>query len=246
LCKRRERSSFKKNVVHRDIAARNFLVHADGRIVIADFGVALDLEGSPISVALGVPINRRPPEALNFNYQLNLSYDIYGVGVLLFEIFTPISQIRDTPNLPSSYNANELWKSLPPNVAQIIKDCWLEEEKRPTIKEILDRLEAMQSEYKNSPNLDSFLSDYDVPECLEPENPSSGVSEPSANLQPFYGLMDHPFRATGGEFKDLTFEAKHENLDAKNFNKFVGLMPGVELNGGKYGNLTFKAHSTFK
>jgi len=77
-------------VIHRDLKPSNILIHADGRCVLADFGLARSTDGpSGLTMggfALGTPGYMPPEQALGST--LDPRADIYALGVIAFELLT--------------------------------------------------------------------------------------------------------------------------------------------------------------
>jgi Protein kinase domain len=91
-----------RGIVHRDLKPENLMVSSEGRMKIADFGIAkarnafqtggsLTAEGT----ALGTPNYMAPEQALA--EQVGTWTDIYAVGVMAFEIFVGRPPFADTP-----------------------------------------------------------------------------------------------------------------------------------------------------
>src|SRR6266702_3580234 len=84
-----------KGIIHRDLKPANILFHADGRVLLADFGLAkvlredADQEGSVLTstgIVLGTPEYLSPEQA--DGQALDHRSDIYSLGVLLFHMLT--------------------------------------------------------------------------------------------------------------------------------------------------------------
>ena len=72
-----------KGVVHRDIKPENLLLDRDGRVKIADFGIA-SLAGTTKEVS-GTPSYMAPEQA---NGSVDRRTDIYALGIVLYEMLT--------------------------------------------------------------------------------------------------------------------------------------------------------------
>lgn len=82
-----------RGVIHRDLKPANFLVHADGRLVLADFGIARMMQAGNISQGstltltgslLGTPSYMAPEMSLG--KQIDFRADIYELGIVIFQM----------------------------------------------------------------------------------------------------------------------------------------------------------------
>lgn len=76
-------------IIHRDIKPQNILVHADGHIKVADFGIARVAGSNTISTEDSVmgSVHYFSPEQAKGENVTNVS-DLYSVGVTLYEMMT--------------------------------------------------------------------------------------------------------------------------------------------------------------
>jgi len=77
-------------LVHRDVKPENVLVTADGRVKVADFGLARAISGNHLTVAdgalLGSPAYLAPEQVRDGTADART--DVYAAGIMLFELLT--------------------------------------------------------------------------------------------------------------------------------------------------------------
>lgn len=76
-----------KGVVHRDVKPSNVMVARDGRVVLSDFGLALDVEQGSMGEVFGTAHYIAPEQARRSSDAIPQS-DLYSLGVILYEILT--------------------------------------------------------------------------------------------------------------------------------------------------------------
>ena len=75
------------NIIHRDVKPANILMAEDGRILLTDFGLALDLQKGSSGEAFGSPKYIAPEQARNSTEVVPQS-DLYSLGIILYEMLT--------------------------------------------------------------------------------------------------------------------------------------------------------------
>lgn len=83
-----------QGIVHRDIKPENILIDMEGRVRIADFGLAMLLDRKPSDMTLtganqvmGTP-HYMAPEQMRGSHAIDQRADIYSLGVVFYELLT--------------------------------------------------------------------------------------------------------------------------------------------------------------
>jgi serine/threonine-protein kinase len=127
-------------IVHRDVKPSNVMVDQDGRMVLADFGLARSAQADTITAtgdALGTPLYMSPEQVLGQREEVDARSDVYGLGATLYELLCgrpPFRTddradlwrmvIRERPEDPRRWDP-----SLPEGPCRIAMQC-LEKERR--------------------------------------------------------------------------------------------------------------------
>lgn len=143
-----------KGFIHRDIKPANILLNKDRKPVLADFGIAVtecELRNEAVT-SIGT-LAYMSPEQLQTDGQIDSRTDVYGLGVVLYELLTgklPFSKptvcgLREEiltcdPPLPSSLNA-----AIPQELEHICLRCLSKrmDDRYPTAKSLSNDLKAL-------------------------------------------------------------------------------------------------------
>ncbi|KAG7570213.1 Protein kinase-like domain superfamily [Arabidopsis thaliana x Arabidopsis arenosa] len=131
-------------IVHRDLKSANCLLNK-GIVKICDFGLSRMMNGTTVedTEAAGTP-EWMAPELIR-NEPVTEKCDIFSFGVIMWELCTLSKPWKGVPKEKVIHIvANEGARLTLPEgpLRQLIADCWLEPEQRPSCKEIMHRLKT--------------------------------------------------------------------------------------------------------
>lgn len=84
----------KQGVVHRDVKPANIMINRDDRVVVTDFGLALDMGQGSMGQIFGTP-HYVAPEQVRHSADASPQSDIYSLGIVLYEMLTGILPFDD-------------------------------------------------------------------------------------------------------------------------------------------------------
>ncbi len=191
-------------VIHRDLKPANFLLHADGRLVLADFGIARIIEESTTTATtltrtgaiVGTPDYMAPEMARGET--IDYRVDIYELGIVLFQMLsghvpfsgsTPyavaIKHIQDP--LPSLQRGNP---AIPVMVDTVIQRATAKvpEDRYQSAKEMAQALRAASTMGNGVPAQAQVL----IPPPPPPPDRSTVPSEPARYVLPAQQSVPEP------------------------------------------------------
>ncbi|XP_022103983.1 epidermal growth factor receptor-like isoform X2 [Acanthaster planci] len=141
-----------KHLIHRDLAARNVLVQTAQQVKITDFGLAkfLDVDESEFQAQGGkMPIKWLALECIHHR-RFSHKSDVWSFGVTMWELMTfggkPYDGVRarDVPDLLEKGERLQQPPISTIDVYMLMVKCWmLDEESRPSFKQLSDELGRM-------------------------------------------------------------------------------------------------------
>lgn len=151
--------SRKPEVFHRDLKSSNCLVDENLRIKLCDFGISKIYEQShQLSTNSSSTCFWMAPEFLIDGIFTNKS-DIYSLAILFWEIFArdtvPYKNLNEVNFLIGEPEILKKRPLMPKNInieiKELIESCWdVNPEKRPNIKEIVNKIEYLTAKLKSN------------------------------------------------------------------------------------------------
>jgi serine/threonine protein kinase len=83
-------------VIHRDVKPQNIMVHADGRLTLADFGVSTRLERNARAMTFTGTPGYMAPETMYSKDGYSFAADVYSLGMLMYEVVNKKNFWSDT------------------------------------------------------------------------------------------------------------------------------------------------------
>ncbi|RIA88992.1 kinase-like domain-containing protein [Glomus cerebriforme] len=121
-----------EEIIHRDLHSKNILVN-NGKLLIADLGLSKKIEANTSSMAnrMGIVEYIEPQCFNNADYKKDKKSDIYGLGVILWEITSgrpPFSNYQQQELLSHHISINKLRETpirdTPLEYQQLYQKCW--------------------------------------------------------------------------------------------------------------------------
>ncbi len=193
-----------KGVIHRDVKPSNVIVAEDGRVVLADFGLALQSSEGTLGQVFGSPHYISPEQARSSANAVPQS-DLYSFGVILYELLTGQTPFDDPS--PTALALQHMTQEPPaphvlnPHLSPAVEAVLLKalrkapRERYQTAHALVDALEsALQTGVEDSqPVTMRMLSPSPVPAAVGPAPPNGppvqsrqiAAAQPVAKSLPF-------------------------------------------------------------
>ena len=178
-------------IIHRDIKPENILISKDGRIKVADFGLARNITmgqtmTAESSVVLG-SVSYLSPEQVQRGVA-DARSDIYAVGIVLFEMLTGSKPYSGETPIQIAYrhvndripNIQTIKSEIPTSIAELVYEATAPNpDQRPkNAEELLNKLREIQA--KIDPKRRQMSLELDLPPIVNKKNKRGKVSVTSA------------------------------------------------------------------
>lgn len=87
-----------KHVIHRDIKPSNVMIDRENRVVLTDFGLAMDTQKGSLGQTFGTPHYVAPEQARNSADAVPQS-DLYSLGIIMYEMLTGVVPFDDPSSM---------------------------------------------------------------------------------------------------------------------------------------------------
>jgi len=141
-------------IIHRDIKPSNIIISPDNRVYITDFGISLIQNSSRLTttgMAMGTP-EYMSPEQCQGN-EITFQTDIYGVGIVLYEMLTGKPPFTGSKPLAIAYKhvheaavpPSQEAPDCPKELDDIVLKCLAKspEQRYQSIEEVLEELDTV-------------------------------------------------------------------------------------------------------
>ncbi|CAD5214052.1 unnamed protein product [Bursaphelenchus xylophilus] len=133
------------DVIHRDLAARNCLLSADFTVKVSDFGLSVKTKDLRDQKKQKMAVKWMAPEVLR-SYTFSKATDVWAFGILMWEVYKhgkldpypdkTTAEVRKM--LLETKTRMEIPSDLPPQIQDIMKECWAENPKeRPSMRDVV-------------------------------------------------------------------------------------------------------------